>query len=60
VPNQSTGNQPVLGNYRTKLTEKHAPAVGTTEISSVVSGEDALYTPVPQHLWPALHWHAIC
>ncbi len=47
-------------NDRTKLTEKHAPAMGTTEISSVASGGDALYTPVWQHLWSALRWHAIC
>jgi len=49
-----------LENYCTKLTEKPARIAATTEISSVVSGEDARYTPVPQHLWPALHWHAIC
>ena len=54
------GIQPSWENYCTKRTEKHAQPAGITEISSVVWNEDALYTPVPQHLWPALHWHAIC
>ncbi len=54
------GNRPSLENYCTKRTEKHAPATANTEISSVATGEGALYTPVPQHFWPALHWHAIC
>jgi hypothetical protein len=60
VPKESVESSPSAENYRTKRTEKHAPATSTTEISSVVTAGDALYTPVPQHLWPALHWHAIC
>jgi len=60
VPKESARTGPSVENYGTKLTEKHALATETTEISSVASREDALYTPVPQHLWPALHWHAIC
>jgi hypothetical protein len=60
VPNGSEGISPFLENDCTKRTEKHAPALCTTEISSVFGSVDALYTPVPQHLWPALHWHGIC
>jgi hypothetical protein len=60
VPQEFAETRPHLENYRTKLTEKHAPTMSPTEISSVVRDEDPLYTPVPQHLWPALHWHAIC
>jgi hypothetical protein len=46
------GNQPFLGLYSTKLTEKRALAIGPTAISSVASRKGALYTPVPRHFRP--------
>jgi len=53
VPKESAETSPSLENDSTKVTEKHALVTETTEISSVVSREDALYTPVPQHFGPA-------